>query len=46
MIVASFLILGIITLELFKVKLREWNLVFSGAGLGISIILMLERFPI
>lgn len=46
MIVASFLFLGIITLEIFKVKLREWNLVFSGAGLGISIILMLERFPI
>jgi hypothetical protein len=45
-IVSAFLILSIISLEIFKVKLREWNLVFSGAGLGISILLMLERFPI
>lgn len=46
MIVAAFLFLGIITLDIFKVKPRDWNLVLSGAGLGISIILMIERFPI
>lgn len=45
-IVAGFLLLGLLTLDIFKVKLREWTLVFSGAGLGISIILMLERFPL
>jgi len=46
MVVASFLILGVITLELFKAKPREWNLVFSGAGMGVAIILMIERFPV
>ena len=24
---------------------REWNLILSGMGLGISLILMIERFP-
>jgi hypothetical protein len=46
MVVAGFLILGVITLELFKAKPREWNLVFSGAGMGVAIILMIERFPV
>lgn len=45
-IVAGFIFLGIITMEIFKAKPREWNLIFSGAGLGVSIILMIERFPI
>ena len=27
----------------FSVKQREWNLVLSGAGIGVSIILMIER---
>jgi len=46
MIVAGFMLLGIITLEIFKAKPRDWNLVFSGAGMGVAIILMIERFPI
>jgi hypothetical protein len=46
MIVAGFILLGIFTMEIFKAKPREWNLVFSGAGLGTAIILMIERFPI
>lgn len=45
-IVSGFILLGIITMEIFKAKPRDWNLVFSGAGLGVSIILMIERFPI
>ncbi|NOZ47891.1 MAG: HupE/UreJ family protein [Chlorobi bacterium] len=28
-----------------KTKQREWNLVVSGATLGISVILMIERWP-
>ena len=46
MVVAGFVLLGIITMEIFKAKPRDWNLVFSGAGFGVSIILMIERFPI
>lgn len=46
MIVAGFLILGIIAMNIFKAKPREWNLVFSGAAFGVSLILMIERFPI
>lgn len=46
MIVTGFILLGIITMEIFKAKPRDWNLVFSGAGMGVAIILMIERFPI
>jgi hypothetical protein len=46
MVVAGFLLLGIIVMQVFKAKPREWNLVFSGAGFGVSIILMIERFPL
>ncbi len=45
-IVAGFILLGVISIELFKAKPRDWNLVFSGAGMGVSIILMIERFPV
>lgn len=45
MVVAAFIILGIITIEIFKAKPRDWNLVISGSGLGVSLVLMLERFP-
>lgn len=30
---------------LLKVKKREWDLVLSGMGLGVSLILMIERIP-
>jgi hypothetical protein len=46
LVVGSFLVLGVITLEIFKAKPREWNLVFSGAGMGVAIILLIERFPV
>lgn len=45
LIVASFLILGMIFINVFQTRQREWNLVFSGAGLGVSLILIFERLP-
>jgi hypothetical protein len=45
-IVAVFLLLGLMAMNIFKAKPRDWNLVFSGAGLGVSLILLIERFPI
>jgi len=44
-VVAGFLLLGIIFMNLLKTKPREWNLFFSGAGFGISAILIVERLP-
>lgn len=46
LVVSGFLVLGIIFMNVFKAKPREWNLVFSGAGLGVSTVLMIERFPL
>ncbi|MCD6346903.1 MAG: HupE/UreJ family protein [Bacteroidales bacterium] len=44
-IVSTFMLLGLFFIQYLKSKPREWNLVFSGAGMGISLILMVERFP-
>ena len=44
-IVAAIFILSILTVDILRAPRREWNLVLSGAGLGISLILMVERFP-
>jgi hypothetical protein len=46
MVVTAFIVLGIIVLDIFKAKPRDWSLVFSGAGLGVSAVLMIERFPL
>ncbi|MFA6126927.1 MAG: HupE/UreJ family protein [Bacteroidales bacterium] len=46
MIVAAFVFLGIITMEIFKARARDWNLVWSGAGMGVALVLMVERFPV
>jgi hypothetical protein len=45
-----FIVLTILTLTwlavtVFKVTGREWNLVLSGAALGISLTLMIDRIP-
>lgn len=45
LIVACFLLLGVIFVNLLNTKQREWNLVFSGAGMGVSLILIFERLP-
>lgn len=37
--------LTLLSVEIFGVKRRDWNLIFSGAALGISLILAFERFP-
>ena len=44
-IVASFLVLGVIFVNFLQTKQREWNLFFSGVGFGISLILIFERIP-
>ncbi len=45
-IVAGFLLMGILAMSVFKARPRDWNLVFSGAGMGVAIILIIERFPV
>ncbi len=42
-IVLCVLILTTLMLYVFKVKQRDWILVLSGAGAGISLVMMLER---
>jgi len=42
-IVSSILFASFIFINHLKSKRREWNLVISGAGIGISIILIIER---
>ncbi len=46
-IIIVLVILGLTLLfvDIFGVKRREWNLVFSGGAMGISLILALERVP-
>ncbi|MEN8120236.1 MAG: HupE/UreJ family protein [Bacteroidota bacterium] len=42
-IVLIILIASSIAVGILNIKKREWTLVLSGAGLGVSIVLMLER---
>lgn len=42
-IIAVVLLLGYLLIEKIKIKRREWNLVISGAAMGISLILLIER---
>ncbi len=42
-IVIAFLMLAYIFVNIFSTKKREWTLVVSGMGIGISIILMMDR---
>lgn len=42
-IVLAILLVSVLFVRGFRAPRREWNLVVSGAGLGISLILMLER---
>ena len=45
LIVACILIVTMIVVDLLKFPRRDWHLLLSGAGLGISLVLMIERFP-
>jgi len=45
MIVTALIVLSWIFINLLKVNRREWNLVLAGAGLGIALVLMADRFP-
>ena len=42
-IVSIILLIAFAFFKLLKVKRREWNLVISGIGLGVSIILIIEN---
>jgi len=45
MIVLVIMILTFIAVDILKLKRREWNVALAGAGMGISLVLMIERFP-
>lgn len=45
MIVAIIIFFTWILVDLLGVKRREWNLILSGAGLGISLVIILDRLP-
>ena len=42
-IVFIILSLAYLVIDLFRYSKREWALILSGAGIGVSLILMLER---
>jgi hypothetical protein len=44
-IVTIILLLTKVAVDLLGVPRREWQITLSGAGLGISLVLMAERFP-
>jgi hypothetical protein len=45
LVVALIMLFTKVVVDLFRCPKREWHLLLSGAGLGISLILMIERFP-
>jgi hypothetical protein len=44
-IVVAIMLLTKVVVDLLRMPAREWHLLLSGAGLGISLVLMAERFP-
>ncbi len=44
-VVAVILFLTWLVVNKFHASRREWNLVLSGIGIGISLLLVFERFP-
>ena len=46
MVVLAVLLLSFILVNLVGMKRREWNLILSGAALGVSLILCVERWPL
>jgi hypothetical protein len=45
LIVSVIMLLTFLLVDLLKFPRRDWHILLSGAGMGISIILMFERFP-
>jgi len=45
-IVLAFLVLGWILMSALKIKLRDWNMVISGAVIGIALVMILERLDL
>jgi hypothetical protein len=45
LIVAVIMITTFLVVDVLKYPRREWHVLLSGAGLGISLVLMIERFP-
>ena len=46
MIVLVVLLVSLILVNLVGMKRREWNLLLSGAAIGVSLILCVERWPL
>ena len=46
MIVLAVLLLSFALVNLVGMKRREWSLILSGAALGVSLILCVERWPL
>jgi len=44
-VVLAIVAMGLLFVELIGVKRREWNLVLSGAALGIALVMAAERYP-
>ena len=45
LIVSIIMVLTFLMVDLLKFPRRDWHILLSGAGMGISLILMFERFP-
>lgn len=45
LIVSIIMMLTFLIVDLLKFPRRDWHILLSGAGMGISLILMFERFP-
>lgn len=45
LIVVAVLAITFVLVEWLHYSRREWHVLLSGAGLGISLVLMIERFP-
>jgi hypothetical protein len=44
-VVMVILVLSLLSVDLAGVKRRDWNLLLSGAAIGVSLVLCFERWP-
>jgi hypothetical protein len=44
-VVTIIMLLTKVVVDILGMPRREWNVLLSGAGLGVSLVLMAERFP-